>query len=182
MSVQSKLTITKEGLAKTKMIKNIPKAHGKQLASFGAKTTKRLKLKGGGGILTPQSGHLRRNVGMTMKTQKELSTLTVGTGESVFRKSVKYASILDKGGTIRAKRRTWFTRKGKRYRFKNGPYLYVPIYGGGMRKKGEPKSFRLVKSVRIPPFGWFTKTIKKMASTLRRMQSKPEVLKIAKRL
>ena len=181
MKASFECVITKEGRDKSKMIMNVPVAHGRQLASWGAKTVKRLKMKGGGGILTTQSGHLRRNVGMTMKKGVDTNTLTLGTGIGLLKKVI-YASILDKGGTIKAKRKMTFKRKGKTYRFKNGPYLYVPIYGGGARNIGPPKSFRLVKSVRIHPFGWFTKTIKKMRPELNRMMGKKECLKVAKRM
>ena len=182
MSVNAKFEYTPEGRKKTRMIANIPAASGKQLASWGAKTVRRAKLMvGGHGIIKSQSGHLRRNIGMDTKKMGANYRLTVGTGVGSLCKTVKYADVLDRGATIRAKKKMTFKRKGKTYRFKNGPYLYVPIYGGGMRHVGEPKSFRLVKSVRIPPFGWFSrKTIKHMLPELNHMMGKRETLKTAK--
>ena len=178
------ITITMTGaIKKTKTLKTIPAATKYQLTVWGKETVKYLKVMvGGRGIIKRQSGHLARNIGMTTRGQAESCTLTVGTGKTIFKNEVKYASVLDKGATIHAKKRTYFYRKGKRYQFKNGPYLYVPIYRGGMRHIGDPVSFRLVKSVRIHPFGWFTKSIKKRRPDLDQKMSKPQVLKVAERM
>ena len=179
-NINFKFEYTQEGQRKTKMLANVPRAYGKQLASWGGQTVRYAKMMvSGHGIIKRQSGHLARNIGMKMDNRADYYYLTTGTGVGSL-KEVKYASVLDQGATIRAKNRTYFYRHGKKYQFKNGPYLYVPIYGGGMRHKGEPKSFRLKKSVRIPPFGWFKKTIKKMRPVLDRMMGKAEVLKKAR--
>ena len=185
--INARLEYTREGQAKTRMLNNIPNAYERQLNSWGGKTVKKLKyMVSGRGIIKPQSGKLRRNIGMRFWTLRHKYMLTVGTGTGVFKEGVKYAKILDEGGTIRAKNRTYFYRtidgQRNKYQFKNGPYLYVPLYKGGMRKKGEPYSFRLVKTVRIPPFKWFTKPIEKMKPELDRMMNKLEILKCAKRL
>lgn len=182
-NVNARFEYTPEGKRKTKMLINMPKAHGRQLASWGGQVVRYAKVMvSGHGIIKRQSGDLANNIGMKMDSRTDQYYLAIGTGKSVgTMKNIKYASVLDSGATIRAKRRTYFYRKGKKYQFKNGPYLYIPIYGGGMRHKGEPKSFRLKKSIRIPSFGWFTRrTIKKMRPLLDRMMSKAEVLKKAR--
>jgi len=180
-NINARFEYTEEGRRKTRMVTNVPRAHGRQLADWGGQVVRYAKLMvSGHGVIKTQSGFLRRNIGMKMDSRTDYYNLTVGTGVGSL-KEVKYASVLDQGATIRAKNRTYFYRHGKKYQFKNGPYLYIPIYGGGMRHKGEPKSFRLKKSVRIPPFGWFTRrTIKKMRPLLDRMMSKAEVLKKAR--
>lgn len=180
-NIKLRFEVTDEGKKKTKMIAHIPEANGRQLAAWGGKTVRYAQMMvSGHGIIKRQSGHLSRNIGMEEKRITDKYQVTVGTGVGWQKKSVKYAEILDSGGTIYAKRRNYFYRNGKRYQFKNGPYLYIPIYGGGMRHVGEPKSFRLKKSVRIPPFGWWKKTIRKMRPELDRMLDKKEVLKKAR--
>jgi len=176
------------------MTANIPKANRYQLESWGSKTVRQLKMRGGGGVLKTRSAHLRNNIGMRSSTLGHLYRLTVGTGSGVLLKKVKYASILDRGGEIKPKRKQYLTiplgkTKGWARNYKNtfiqkskkGNLLIFQKSGKGKRSRIKPL-FLLKKSVRIPAKRWFTNVIKKARPTLNRMMSKPEVLKVAKRL
>ena len=191
MSVKFTCEVTREGRDKTKMLKSIPRAHQYQLERWGAKTTRALKIRGGGGVLKTRSGHLRRNVGMRLHTLAHIYRLTVGTGSGVMLEKVKYADILDRGGTIRPRVKQYLTiplgkTKGWARNFKNtfiqkskaGNLIIFQKIG---KKKIKPL-FLLKKSVKIPAFKWFANTIKKMRPDLTRALSKREILKVAKRI
>lgn len=169
MRVDAKVEM-KGAIKKTKMLKNIPKATRFQLNVWGGQFVKYLKqtsTKGryiGKYRMGGRTGHLARNIRKVVSTSGNTYKLEVGTS------GVKYARILEKGGTIRAKNKFIGKRK------QSGPWLFIPIKTGGK------VSFRLKKSVNIPAFRWLAKSVRDRKGKLDNLLSKPQVLKQAERM
>lgn len=192
--VQAVVIVSKSYYDKKKQLENIPRATRYQLTAWGSKAVRALKAKGGGGVLKTRTGHLRRNIDMRMKDLGPYYILTVGTGPSVFREKVKYAQILDRGGTILPRQKKMLTiplgkTKGwaRNYdntfiqKSKKGNLLIFQNVGSGKKRKIKPL-FLLKDKVTIPAKRWFSGTIKRLTPDRIRMMSKAEVLKVAKRL
>ena len=142
---------------KTKTLKNLPRATKYQLTSWGGQTQKHIIRNVSGGIVGKykwgrRSGQLRRSIKSIIKIMGNRYQLEIGSW------GVKYARILEKGGTI-------YPRRKK--------YLAVPMPDG---------SIRLCKKVKIPKFEWLGKSVKEKRSLLDRMMSKQEILRVAMRL
>jgi hypothetical protein len=142
---------------KTKALKNIPRATGHQLGKWGAQAHIQISRNISGGIVGKYkwgnaSGKLHRSIKSHIKILGNRYVFEIGSY------NVKYARILEKGGTIYPKRKK---------------YLAVPMPDG---------SIRLCKKVKIPKFEWLGKSIKEKRSLLDRMMSKQEILRVAMRL
>ncbi len=180
-----KIDVTK--YRKRRKKEDMSKAIHFQLQKWTGKTVKHIIRNVSGGILQTRSAHLRRNI--TGKTFRDkLIYSIIGTG--IFgKKGVKYASILEKGGTIRPKKAKALTIplpgvKGKASNFpdsfiiksKAGNALIVQKKG----KSGLKPLFVLKKSVKIPAFHWLSDSIKDMKPDLFRSLKPVELLKIMK--
>lgn len=191
MRVDAKVEM-KGAIKKTKMLKNIPRATKYQLTFWGTEFVKYLKqiaVKGryvgkyrGG---RRRTGQLARGIRQKVTIRGDTYRLEVGTS------GVKYARILEKGGTIRATRKQYLTiplgsTQGSASNYPNafiikskkGNLLIVEKVG---KDKLKPL-FVLKKSVRIPAFHWLAKSIRDRRGKLDSLLSKPRVLKVAERM
>lgn len=154
-----RITIDSSGAKrKTAKLKKMPEATGRILVHFAGQVIKRAKRNATGGIVGKykmgrKMGALGRNVGHKLDRRVDILQLVIGTGIGLGKSSVKYADILDKGGVIRAK---------------NAPYLAIPMPDG---------SLRLKKSVRIPEFKWFRRSVQEELHLLDALKLKNDILK-----
>lgn len=176
--------------AKIRMLNSIPQAVKHQMTKWSGSAIKNIIRNISGHILKTRTGHLRRNIGFKLSGFRNYQNLAIGTGVGG-RKSVKYASILERGGIIRPKRASWLTIplpgiKGMARNYpdsffiksKKGNLLLVQKAG----RSGIKPLFVLRKQVRIPAFKWLSTSIKERMAELRRMMAKKELLNVAKRL
>ena len=143
---------------KTAKLRKMPEATGRTLVHFAGQVIKRAKRNATGGIVGKykmgrKTGALGRNVGHKLDRRADIFQLAIGTGIGTGKSSVKYADILDKGGVIRAK---------------NAPYLAIPMPDG---------SLRLKKSVKIPEFKWFRRSVQEELHLLDALKLKNDILK-----
>lgn len=136
-----------------------------------------------------KTGHLARNIGAkTVQTRQGVGSL-VGTGGEVGQKPVVYASIQDKGGTIRPKRKKWlavplpgtkgipenfpdsFIVKSKAGRLLIVQRKWMKVRGGANSRQTSDlvPLFVLKKEVKLPPTFWFTNVIRGRAQELERV-------------
>ena len=98
-----KMTLTPTGLKKIRQLKNIQQGAKLQMTRWLSTTERRLKESAlSGGILETRTGHLKRNVGSEINERGYLVDGIIGTGVRGTR-TVKYARIHEKGGTIEPK-------------------------------------------------------------------------------
>ena len=174
---------------KNKAIKGTGQAARYQLTSWGSKATKTIIRNVSGGIIGKykggvRTGQLRRNIKFKIRGSKTDIYLEIGSW------GVKYARILERGGTIRPKRVQYLTipfpgvkGRARNYRdafvFKSraGNLILAQRQGAGLKPL-----FILKKSVQIPAFEWLEKSIDQERSLLQRMMDKQELLRVAERL
>ena len=174
---------------KNKVIKGIGPAARYQLTSWGSKATKTIIRNVSGGIIGKykggvRTGQLRRNIKFKIRGSKTDIYLEIGSW------GVKYARILERGGTIRPKRVQYLTIpfpgvKGRAKNFSN-TFFHVSkkknlvlMQSTGTKLK---PLFLLKKSVQIPEFQWLERSIGQERPLLQRMMAKQELLKVAERL
>ncbi len=113
-------------LRKTAILAKTPKAALKCLQRWGANSVTALKRRAAGMGKSgkhPKTGQLARAIGMRM----DASNRVLSVGSNVQKPTdVKYARILDEGGTIRPK---------------GHPYLAIPLKGVKDRPKDHPNAF-----------------------------------------
>lgn len=168
---------------------NMSKAIHFQLQRWTGKTVKQIIRNLSGPILKTRSAQLRRSI--TGKTFRDKLIYAI-IGSGIFgRKGVKYARILEKGGTIKAGKTAKMLTiplpgiKGKAANFPNafiikskkGNILLVEKKG----KKGLRPLFVLKKQVKIPAFHWLRDSIKDMKPELARSLKPAEILKVMQR-
>ena len=155
---------------KTKALKNIPRATRFQLNTWGGQFVQYLKQTSTKGRYIGKyrggrrTGQLARGIRKKVSTIGNMYKLEVGTS------GVKYARILEKGGTIRAKNKFIGKRK------QSGPWLFIPIREGGKT------TFRLKKSVKIPAFRWLEKSVRDRKGKLDSMLSKARLYRQAEKM
>lgn len=182
----------KGAIKKTKTLKNIPKATRFQLTSWGGQFVKYLKqtavkgryvgkYKGG----RRRTGQLARGIRQKVSTTGDVYRLEVGTS------GVKYARILEKGGTIRATRKQYLTIPlgGTQGTASNYPNAFIIKSKKGnlliVEKVGKDRLkplFVLKKSVRIPAFQWLLKSVRDRKGKLDSMLAKHRLLEVAERM
>lgn len=181
----------KGAIKKTKTLKNLPKATRFQLTSWGGQFVKYLKQTATKGRYIGKyksgrrTGQLARGIRKKVSTTGNVYRLEVGTS------GVKYARILEKGGTIRATRKQYLTIPlgGTQGTASNYPNAFIIKSKKGnlliVEKVGKDKLkplFVLKKSVRIPAFQWLLKSVRDRKGKLDSMLAKPRLLKVAKRM
>jgi hypothetical protein len=159
--------ITSEGLAKQNAMRNIPRAHKKILTDWLTGVA-RLAKRNAGAMQKSwrKTGHLANNIGIDVQGSDDTFWGLVGTGVKGA-KSVKYARIQDKGGTITAKGKYLaIPFKGVTERPRDVSDTFVAKSKGGcliiFQRLGKGKikpMFALKRSVNIPAANWFTNAI-----------------------
>lgn len=168
----------------------LPGAVEYQLTKYAGMAEKKLKQATQGEPLKSRSGHLRRNIRSTVTRKLFATQVEIGT------RNVKYARIQDEGsgylpgGVIKPKNKEYLTiplgkTKGRAANFpkafivrsKKGNLLIAERKG----KKGIKPLFKLQKSVKLEPTGWFSDTIEDLEPTRRKMLSKAMLIQVAKR-
>ena len=194
MSGDVKVDLT-GAIKKTKTLQNLPKATKYQLTAWGSEFVRYLKqtaVKGRyvgkykGGV---RSGQLRRGIKKKVIVTGDAYKLEVGT------QGVKYARILEKGGTITPKRKQYLTipLKGVKGRARDYPGAFVikskkgnllivqrraKKYKGSMLKP----LFVLKKQVKIPRFAWLEKSLRDRKGKLDNMLGKARLYKTAEKM
>jgi hypothetical protein len=187
MSDHSKLTADFKGaLKKNKTLKKVPdRAVRYQLTKLGGLAQKHIMRQVSGGILKTRSGKLRRSIRFSIKLGANRYNLEIGSH------GVKYARILEKGGTITPKNAQWLTipLPGVKGRASNYPDAFVVKSKKGnlllVQKKGRSglvPLFVLKKQVKIPDFRWLKQSMEDKRMTLDRMLNARELLRIAEKL
>ena len=198
-----KFTADVEGAKKkNKVIKGTGPAVRYQLTSWGSKATKTIIRNVSGGIIGKykggvRTGQLRRNIKFKIRGSKTDIYLEIGSW------GVKYARILERGGTIRPKRVQYLTIpfpgvKGRARNYSNSfvfkskkgnlilaqKKMGLSFSGGSLSSSRGALTplFVLKKSVDIPEFRWLSKSVAQERSLLNRMMAKQELLKVAERL
>ena len=161
-----------------------------QLQKWTGRTVKHIIRNISGGILKTRSGQFRRSItGRVARLGKIVKTII---GSGIFgRKAVKYAGILEKGGTIRPRKAKMLTIplpgiKGRAANYpdafiiksKKGNLLLVEKKG----KKGLRPLFVLKDEVRIPAKHWLSQSIKEMRPELLRSLKPSEIVKVMARM
>lgn len=179
-------------IKKTRTLKALPKATKYQLTSWGGQFLKYLKqvaikgryvgkYKGG----RRRTSELSRGIRQRVFIHGNVYRLEVGTT------GVKYAWILEKGGTITPKRKQWLTVPIGRTQgwARNYPGAFIIKSKKGnlliVEKAGKNKLkplFVLKKSVRIPAFHWLERSLKDRKGKLDNMLSKPRLYQVAQRM
>jgi len=182
---------TTEAVKKTKALMNIPKATRYQLTKWGSEferylkqvaTTGRYIGRYKGGVRT---GALRRSIKQKLSRIADGYKLEIGTVGS------KYARILERGGTIRPRRKQYLTIplpgvKGWARNYKNA--FFIESRKGNLLlaqkkgKKGLKPLFVLKKSVKIPAFRWLEKSMKDRKGKLDRMLNARQLYLVAKKM
>lgn len=185
-----KFTVEKDGAdKKTRALLGTGKAARYQLSAWGSKAVQQVIRNVTGGIIGKykggrRTGKLRRSIRFKVHGSKNDSTIEIGSW------GVIYARILERGGTIRPKRKQYLTIPlpgvqgvirnypgGFFKESRRGNLLYFIKEGGGIRPL-----FVLKKSVDIPAFEWLEKSIKQKRTLLDRMLDAQELYNVAKRL
>lgn len=187
MNEDSKLTVDVSGaLAKNNMIRAFPGAVKYLLTAWGGETLKHIKRGLAGKRLNTRTGHMKRNVGLSVTEKKlELGTKVGGAGEVV------YASILERGGIIKPKRAKYLTVpfpgvKGVARNYpdsfviksKSGGLLIVQRDGKGRLKP----LFALKKEVKIPAFEWLSGSVEDRRAELAKAVSEKNILDTAAKI
>lgn len=165
--IQFNYELTKEGIAKTNALRNIPKATRKQLETWLADTvlaamrSANEKKKGTG---TSQTG---RNIGMHVEVLGETLRGSVGTGVGKTQ-SVKYANWWDQGSHPRVTDRM---RGWAWYMFKE-------------TNDGVYKGIALTKKARLdnPASHWFSSVIEKRSPLLDKMMEAESIFEVAMKM
>lgn len=191
MSSQVKADFT-GAFHKSAVMKSIPKATKHAITQWATDTVMMLKKsaasmkKSGQGRKT---GHLARNIGMESSLGEEAYKIVLGTGVGRTQ-SVKYASIQDKGGTIKAKKKKLTIPLGStKGRIKNFPggffftsnkgnLIYAVRVGKGKRAKIKPL-FVLKDQVTLEATRWFSGIADAREKDLTDAMQPEHVLKIA---
>ena len=180
-------------IRKTQALKSVPRAMKYQVTRWTVDTVKELKRRAAGMQKSGKgrkTGQLARNIGQTISAGNERYHATIGTGVGGT-KSVVYARIQDKGGTIVPRSKQYLTIplggvKGRADNYPNsffirskaGNLLLVERKGkGGIRPL-----FVLKKQVTIPGSGWFTDTVTMREGVLIDMVTPDAVLAQAERM
>ena len=179
-------------IKKTMALQNLPRATRFQLNTWGGLFVKYLKQTATKGRYVGKyrggrrTGQLARGIRKKVFTAGDIYRLEVGTVD------VKYARILEKGGTIRPTRKQYLTvplgrTKGSASDYpdafiiksKKGNLLIVEKVGKRQRLK---PLFVLKKQVRIPAFHWLEKSVRDRKGKLDSMLSKSRLYKVAERM
>jgi hypothetical protein len=192
--VKFEYSFTAEGLRKQVAMRNLARAQKKQVTAWLSRTVRDLKWSASKlQKHHTHTSHLQNNIGMKLiGDNADHYSALIGTGVGGA-KTVKYARIQDKGGTINAK----------------GKYLTIPFKGvvgnarsfnhtflakgpsGGLvmfQKLGRGKNatvqplFILKRSVRLEATNWFTGQLNVNRSLLEAMMQPAEVLKVAEKM
>lgn len=164
------------------------KAIGRQLTRWGGQAKIQIFRNVTGGIVGKykggrRSGDLGRSIDFKLREISRHYQLTIGSH------GVKYARILEEGGTITPKRKKALTipLPGVKGWARNYPGAFIIKSKTGnlllVEKKGKAgirPLFVLKKSVEIPAFHWLQKSVDQKRSLLDRMLSKQELLRVAK--
>ncbi len=184
MSDSVKVDVSRAQLKVVRVIDGLDPVARKRLSTFGAMTVLKAKRNASGGIVGKykngrKSGQLHRNISFRLaKTDGGVSGVAIGTGPEVGGKEeVKYASILEHGGTIKPKNSKLLaiplTRDGLRPRqyfntffFRSGGKLFLAqsilrfASGSGKGKNaGMRLLFVLKNKVTMPAFHWLSRSI-----------------------
>lgn len=177
---------------KTAVLKSVPKATKHALTQWATDTVMMLKKraasmqKSGKGRKT---GLLARNIGMESSVGEVAYKIVIGTGVGRTQ-SVKYASIQDAGGTIKAKKKKLTIPLGSTkglirnfpggffFKSKAGNLLYAQRVGKGKRARIKPL-FVLKDQVTLPATHWFSGTADARGKDLAEVMKPAHVLKIA---
>jgi len=152
-------------LKKTQMMLNLSRAAKANLTDFSKDAVQALKQSAANMKKTPhKTGQLARSIGFLLAAAGAGWKSTIGTGLGNVH-NVKYARILDQGGTILPRRRKALTiplggTQGVAANFpdaflmktKTGKCILAEETGRGRIKA----LFLLVRSVQIPAFAWFS--------------------------
>ena len=177
---------------KSRVVKALPRATKYQLTDWGGKFIKYLKsvairgryvgkYKGG----RKRTSELSRGIRKRVIVNGDVFKLEVGTY------GVKFARILEKGGTIIPKRKQWLTIPlGKTQGWaRNYPGAFIIKSKKGnlliVEKAGKNRLkplFVLKKSVRIPAFHWLERSLKDRKGALDNMLAKPRLYRVAERM
>jgi hypothetical protein len=184
------LTVDIEGAEeKNETLNNTHKAVEFLFTKFGAETLKQLRLGIRGKFLNVRSGHLWRNLDSIIRKRKNKVSAETGTGVGT-KREVKYARILDEGGTIKAINAKFLTIpfkgvKGEARDFddtfflrsKAGNLLLVQKTTTGFRPL-----FTLKESVEIPAKEWFSKPMKKQENKFKKEMTSENIIRVAEKL
>lgn len=162
-------------IRKTRMLKNLPRAHKDQIRDWAFSTVTELKRSAADRQISVQVHHgkktsqMSRGVGFSIGPGETLWQVLVGTGVAG-RPSVKYALIQDVGGTTHPT----VTRRMK------GWAWFMFAKWGEMRYKwlALAKLGRKL-NVKIPASGWFSTVMDKRERELRLMMAPDAVLRRA---
>lgn len=173
-------------LEKNSIIRAMPRALKYQLTKWGGETLKHIKRGLQGVRLNVGTGHLRRNVGLSVTEGKlELGTHVGNTGE------VKYARILEEGGKITPKAKKFLTipLPGVKGLARNYPGAFIIKSKAGnlliVQKdaRGRLKPlFLLRKEVTIPAFHWLSESVEDRRRDLDIATSEQAVFNMAAKL
>lgn len=164
------------------------KAIGRQLTRWGGQAKIQIFRNVTGGIVGKykggrRSGDLGRSIDFKPREILGHYQLTIGSY------GVKYARILEEGGTITPKRKKFLTipMPGVKGMARNYPdAFFVRTVTNNLflakkyRKNDWKPLFVLVKKAEIPAFHWLQKSVDQKRSLLDRMLSKQELLRVAK--
>jgi len=172
-------------LAKSAALKLVPRAAKAQVTAWTTKTVaelmraaSRLQKSGAG----RHTGDLARNIGYEIGATEERWQTIIGTGVGG-RKSIVYAAIQDKGGTINARNRKYLTipLAGVKGTAANYPGSFIVRSKKGnlliceRGRDGLRPLFALKPSVTLPATGWFSNAVYARQPLLDEMM-RPEAL------
>jgi hypothetical protein len=174
---------------KSAISKCIPKATKHAITQWATDTVMMLKKsaaaqqRSGPGRKT---GHMGRNVGMESSIGDEAYKIVIGTGVGGTQ-TVKYASVQDKGGTIKAKKKfLTIPLPGVKGVARNYPNAFLCTTAGGQWMLAEPKGktgirplFLLRPQVTLPASHWFSGIADAREKDLAEAIRPEHVLKIA---
>lgn len=177
---------TQDAQKKLAGLSGLGKAYRWTLSRWSALAIRHVKEAIRGRLLNTRTAHLTRNVNFQVSGGDINPRAVLGTGVSPA-KSVVYADIQERGGTIKPKNKQYLTVplpgvKGTAANFPNafiikskaGNLLIVERAGQG----GIHPLFVLKKEVILPARGWFSIPIAEMTDLLNQMVSPPEILKV----
>ena len=171
---------TTKAKAKIKKMMKIGDAYGYVLNKWGADTILKILRNLSGPILKTRTGHLKRNVKYKAYLDPKMPRVEIGTGIAGA-KSVKYAHILEEGGTIKPVRAKALTIPfpGVKGLARNYPGIFC-VKGRDFlairQGSGIKPLFSLKKEVTIPAFHWLWQSICETKPELETMM-KPNYIK-----
>lgn len=185
-------------MKKAAALRRIPAATKKQASRWAADTVKELKISAKSMHKSEQqgrgkTGHLARNIGMVVTAGEDHYQVLVGTGVGSLQ-TVKYASIQDKGGTIRAKGKMLTIPfpgvKGRASNFDCFPLRTakgnVILFEAKHNKRGTKTTlkplFLLRRQVTLPATEWFSRPMAIRKPALEVMMQPSSVYKVAEEM